>query len=87
MILVTLAYVHGGVEVLRTYERTVDDVMAIKPKFLASMGYHIFLAMEFRACAFGARGSPLLHMLQVILFLRLICNQTRSFCFNLGHLF
>ena len=27
-----------------------------------------------------------LYMLQVILFLRLInCNQTRSFCFNLGH--
>ena len=25
------------------------------------------------------------YMLQVILFLRLICNQTRSFCFNLGH--
>ena len=25
--------------------RTVDDVMAIKPNFLTSMGYHIFLAM------------------------------------------
>ena len=25
-----------------TYGRTIDDVMAIKPKFLASMGYHIF---------------------------------------------
>ena len=24
-------------------------------------------------------------MLQVILFLWLICNQTRSFCFNLGY--
>ena len=35
----------------RTYGRTlyggtdVDDVMAIKPNFLTSMGYHIFLTM------------------------------------------
>ena len=29
----------------RTYVRTVDDVTAIKPKFLASIGYHIFLTM------------------------------------------
>ena len=27
----------------RTYVRTVDDVMAIKPNFLASMGYQYFL--------------------------------------------
>ena len=33
-----------------TYVRT-DDVMAIKPKFLASMGYHIFLTMVLRARA------------------------------------
>ena len=26
-----------------TYVRTVDDVMAIKPNFLASMGYQYFL--------------------------------------------
>ena len=39
----------------RTDERTyvvrteVDDVMAIKPNFLTSMGYHIFLTMVLRA--------------------------------------
>ena len=27
----------------------VDDVMAIKPNFLTSMGYHIFLTMVLRA--------------------------------------
>ena len=37
----------------------VDDVMAIKPNFLTSMGYHIFLTMVLRARAFGARGAPL----------------------------
>ena len=38
-----------------TYVRTdVDDVMAIKPNFLTSMGYHIFLTMVLRA-----RGAPL----------------------------
>ena len=32
------------------YGRTdVDDVMAIKPNFLTSMGYHIFLTMVLRA--------------------------------------
>ena len=30
----------------------VDDVMAIKPNFLTSMGYHIFLTMVL--CALGA---------------------------------
>ena len=44
MILVTLAYMEGWTYVL-TYVRTVDDVMVIKPIFLASMGYHIFLTM------------------------------------------
>ena len=45
---------------VRTYVRTdVDDVMAIKPNFLTSMGYHIFLTMVLRARAFGARGAPL----------------------------
>ena len=54
MILVTLAYMEGwtyGRAYVRTYERTVDDVMAIKPRFLASMGYHIFLTMVLRARA------------------------------------
>ena len=37
-----------------------NDVMAIKPNFLTSMGYHIFLTMVLRARAFGARGAPLL---------------------------
>ena len=39
---------------VRTYVQTIDDVMAIKPKFLASMGYHIFLIM-----LLGGRGAPL----------------------------
>ena len=49
---------------VRTYGRTyvvrtdVDDVMAIKPNFLTSMGYHIFLTMVLRA-----RGAPLLHII------------------------
>ena len=30
---------------VRTYVRTVDDVMVIKPRFLTSIGYHIFLTM------------------------------------------
>ena len=37
---------------------TVDDVMAIKPKILASMGYHIFLI--FLTMVLGARGAPLI---------------------------
>ena len=38
------------------YVRTdVHDVMAIKPNFLTSMGYHIFLTMVLRA-----RGAPLI---------------------------
>ena len=47
--------------VVRTYVRMVDDVMAIKPNFLASMGYQYFLSYGApRARAFGARGAPLL---------------------------
>ena len=43
---------------VRKYVRTdVDDVMAIKPNFLTSMGYHIFLNM-----VLGARGAPLLYI-------------------------
>ena len=44
-VLVTLAYMKGRTDV-RTY---VHDVMAIKPNFLTSMGYHIFLTMVLRA--------------------------------------
>ena len=41
--------------VVRTYvvRTDVDDVIAIKPNFLTSMGYHIFLTMVLRA-----RSSP-----------------------------
>ena len=48
--------IHEGADG-RTYGRTlygrtdVDDVMAIKPNFLTSMGYHIFLTMVLRARA------------------------------------
>ena len=50
-VLVTLAYMKG-----LTYVRTVvHDVMAIKPNFLTSMGYHIFLTMVLRARAPSAR--------------------------------
>ena len=52
-VLVTLAYMKG-----RTYVRTdVHDVMAIKPNFLTSMGYHIFLSMVLRARAPSARAE------------------------------
>ena len=64
-VLVTLAYMQGRTDV-RTYVRCtyvvrtdVHDVMAIKPNFLTSMGYHIFLTMVLRVRAFGARGAPL----------------------------
>ena len=43
---------------VRTYVRLrtdVHDVMAIKPNFLTSMGYHIFLTMVLRV-----RGAPLI---------------------------
>ena len=40
--------IHGGMDV-----RTVDDVIAIEPKFLASMGCYVFLSMVLRE-----RGSP-----------------------------
>ena len=57
-VLVTLAYMKGRTDartdVRCTYVRTVDDVMAIKPNFLASMGYQYFLSYG------GPRGAPLL---------------------------
>ena len=34
--------IHGGADVLRT---DVHDVMAIKPNFLTSMGYHVILTI------------------------------------------
>ena len=44
----------GRTYVCTLYVRTdVHDVMAIKPNFLTSMGYHIFLSMVLRARAFG----------------------------------
>ena len=36
------------------YVQTINDVMAIKAKFLASMGCHIFLIMVVSTC-----GAPL----------------------------
>ena len=60
-VLVTLAYMKGRTDVrtyVRMYVRTdVDDVMAIKPNFLTSMGYHIFLSMVLRARAPSARAE------------------------------
>ena len=42
----------GRTDVRTCVVRTdVDDVMAIKPNFLTSMGYHIFLTMVLRARA------------------------------------
>ena len=52
--------IHEGADVRCTYVRTVDDVMAVKPNFLASMGYQYFLSYGApRARAFGAREAPL----------------------------
>ena len=49
--------IHEGADG-RTYVRTdVDHVMAIKPNFLTSMGYHIFLTMVLRARAPSARAE------------------------------
>ena len=44
---------------VRTYVvgTDVDDVMAIKPNFLTSMGYHIFLTMVLRARTPSARAE------------------------------
>ena len=56
-VLVTLAYMKGWTD-LRTYVRTeVHDVMAMKPNFLTSIGYHIFLSMVLRARAPSARAE------------------------------
>ena len=45
--------IHEGADGRTLYVRMdVDDVMAIKPNFLTSMGYHIFLTMVLRALRF-----------------------------------
>ena len=50
--------IHGG-----TYVGTdVHDVMAIKPNFLTSMGYHIFLAMVLRT---HVRSSTMMKLLSL----------------------
>ena len=51
---------HTGIHEGADVRTDVHDVMAIKPNFLTSMGYHIFLTMVLRASAFGARGAPLI---------------------------
>ena len=49
--------IHEGADG-RTYVRTdVHDVMATKPNFLTSMGYHIFLSIVLRALAPSARAE------------------------------
>ena len=55
---------HEGRTDVRTYVRCtyvvrtdVHDVMAIKPNFLTSMGYHIFLTMVLRARTPSARAE------------------------------
>ena len=49
----------GRTDVRCTYVVRTDvyDVMAIKPNFLTSMGYHIFLTMVLRARAPSARAE------------------------------
>ena len=50
--------IHEGADGRTLYVRTdVHDVMAIKPNFLTSMGYHIFLSMVLRARAPSARAE------------------------------
>ena len=48
--------IHEGADG-RTYGRCTYDVTAIKPNFLTSMGYHIFLTMALRARAPSARAE------------------------------
>ena len=47
----------GGRTCVCTDVRTVDDVMAVKPRFLAAMGYHIFLTMVLHAYAPSSRAE------------------------------
>ena len=72
-VLVTLSYMKG-----RTDVRTdVHDVMAIKPNFLTSMGYHIFLTMVLRARAPLARVE-----LHSDLFVLALESRTKVSCFS-----
>ena len=48
---------HIGIHEGANGRTDVDDVMAIKPNFLTSMGYHIFLTMALRACPPSARAE------------------------------
>ena len=43
--------IHEGADGRTDVRTDVHDVMAIKPNFLTSMGYHIFLSMVLRARA------------------------------------
>ena len=49
--------IHEGADGRSDVRTDVDDVMAIKPNFLALMGYHIFLTMVLRARAPPARAE------------------------------
>ena len=74
MILVTLTYMDGWM-----YVRTVVDVMAITPRFLAWMGYHIFLnngAARARSSAIIA--SPSLRYMQPLVLIS--SHYLFSFC-------
>ena len=58
----------GRTDVRCMYVRTdVDDVMAIKPNFLTSMGYHIFLTMVLRTRAPSARAELRYNFLCLVL--------------------
>ena len=41
--------IHGGADGRMDVHTDIHDVMAIKPNFRTSMGYHIFLAMVLSA--------------------------------------
>ena len=54
--------IHEGADGRTLYVRTdVHDVMAIKPNFLTSMGYHIFLSMVLRA-----RSSAIIYKMLIL---------------------
>ena len=78
--------IHEGADG-RTYVRCTDvhDVMAIKPNFLTSMGYHIFLSVVLRARAPSARAELRYKANQLGTKLRLHCRHDRH-CFRFGEL-
>ena len=73
-VLVTLAYMKGRTDVRTCVRTDVHDVMAMKPNFLTSMGYHIFLSMVLRARAPSARAE-----LRYYYFLRFLTILTTKF--------